>query len=63
MVRKLIPHICIVLSVMLLTFFVVDKFNPGMNFVGNQFFKTLLVLDGIAAIVTAGYLIASNRKA
>ncbi len=63
MVRKLIPHICIILSVMLITFFIVDKFNPGMNFVGNQFFKTLLVLDGIASIVTAGYLIAANRKA
>lgn len=63
MIRKLIPHICIILSVMLITFYIVDKFNPGMNFVGNSFFKTLLVLDGIAAIVTAGFLIASNRKA
>ncbi len=63
MIRKLIPHICIILSVMLITFYIVDKFNPGMNFVGNSFFKTLLVLDGITAIVTAGFLIASNRKA
>jgi hypothetical protein len=47
---------------MLLTFFVVDKFNPGMNFVGNSFFKTLLVLDGIASITTAGFLIAVNKK-
>jgi len=62
MVKKLIPHICIILSVMLLTFFVVDKFNPGMNFIGNNFFKTLLVLNGIAAIVTAGFLIAANKK-
>ncbi len=62
MVKKLIPHICIILSVMLLTFYVVDKFNPGMNFVGNNFFKMLLVLGGIAAIITAGFLIAANRK-
>lgn len=63
MVRKLIPHICIILSVMLITFLIADNYNPGMNFVGNQFFKTLLALDCIAAIVNAGFLIAGNRKA
>ena len=62
MIRKLIPHICIILSVMLITFYIVDKFNPGMNFVGNSFFKTLLVLDGIASIITAGFLIVRNSK-
>jgi len=62
MIRRLIPHICIILSVMLLTFFIVDMFNPGMNFVGNNFFKTLLVMDIVVATITAGFLISANRK-
>jgi len=62
MIRRLMPHICIILSVMLLTFFIVDMFNPGMNFVGNNFFKTLLVMGAAAATITAGFLIMANRK-
>lgn len=63
MIKKLIPHICVILSVMLLTFYVLDRYNPGMNFVGNNFFKTLLLLNVIAAIITAFFQITSNRKA
>jgi hypothetical protein len=63
MLKKLIPHICIVLSLMMLTFYVVDEFNPGMNFVGNDIFKVLLVIYGIATIVASAFLIAYNKKA
>ncbi|MGI5849976.1 MAG: hypothetical protein ACOX8Q_07925 [Christensenellales bacterium] len=62
MLRKLIPHICIILSLMMLTFFVVDKFNPGMNFVGNEVFKILLLIYGIATIISSAYLIYCNRR-
>ncbi len=61
MFKKLLPHICIILSIMLLTFAVVDQFNPGMNFVGNSFFKIILFLDGIAAIITSIYLMIANK--
>lgn len=62
MLKKIIPHICVILSLMMLTFFVVDKFNPGMNFVGNGFFKILLAIYGVAVLITSGFLIANNRK-
>ena len=62
MLKKIIPHICIILSLMMLTFFVVDKFNPGMNFVGNSIFKVLLAIYGVAVIIASVYLVAYNRR-
>ncbi len=62
MFRKLIPHICIIISLMMLTFFVVDIYNPGMNFLGNDIFKTLLVVFCVASIVSAAFLIRFNRR-
>ena len=62
MLKKIIPHICIILSLMMLTFFVVDKFNPGMNFVGNSIFKVLLAIYGVAVLIASAYLVAYNRR-
>ena len=62
MIKKLIPHICIVLSLMMLTFFTVDLYNPGMNFVGNHMFKILLAIYGIVALITSVFLVLTNLK-
>ena len=62
MIKRLIPHICIILSLMMLTFFVVDIFNPGMDFVGNEIFNILLVIFCVASITASGFLIRFNRK-
>jgi hypothetical protein len=62
MVKRLIPHLCIVLSLLMLTFVILDNFNPGMDFVGNSFFKLLLVVFCLASLVAAGLLIAYDRK-
>jgi hypothetical protein len=62
MLKKVIPHICVILSLIMLTFFVVDKFNPGMNFVGNEAFKVLLAIYGVAVLIGSAYLIAYNRR-
>ena len=62
MFKRLIPHICIILSLIMLTFFVVDIFNPGMNFVGNDVFKILLLIYGLATIAASAFLIYENRK-
>ena len=62
MMKKIIPHFCIILSLMMVTFFILDIFNPGMNFVGNEIFKILLLIYGIATIVSSAFLIACNRK-
>ncbi|MDW7659423.1 MAG: hypothetical protein SCM11_19825 [Bacillota bacterium] len=62
MVKRLIPHLCIILSLLMLTFVILDNYNPGMDFVGNSFFKLLLVVFCLAALAAAGLLIAYDRK-
>ena len=62
MFRKLLPHLCLILSLMMLTFFVLDIFNPGMNFVGNDIFKVLLLIYGVATALMSAALIAYYHK-
>lgn len=62
MIKRLVPHICIILALMMLTFFVVDIYNPGMNFLGNDIFKVLLVIFSVASVIASGFLIRYNRK-
>jgi uncharacterized membrane protein len=62
MLKKLIPHVCIIISLLMITFFILDMFNPGMNFVGNDIFKILLVIYGVVTLITSGSLIAYNTK-
>jgi hypothetical protein len=62
MLRRIVPHICIVLSLIMLTLVILDKFNPGMNFVGNIFFKFALVVLCIVTMIAAGILIAQNHR-
>ena len=60
MLRKLIPHVCIILSLVMLTFLVLDQFNP--TFFGKSFFHIMLLIYGIATIIASAFLIAYNRR-
>lgn len=60
MIKKLIPHICIILSLVTLTFLVLDQFNP--TFFGKPFFHVELLIYGISVIVFSGISIAQNRR-
>ncbi len=62
MKKKLLPHLCLILSLMMLTFFVLDIFNPGMNFIGNDIFKVLLLIYGVSTAVLSVALIAYHHK-
>jgi hypothetical protein len=62
MLKKTLPHICIIISVMMLTFFVIDQVNGAMNFINNNIFKGLLLVYCIAVIATAVFLIVDNRR-
>jgi len=62
MLRKLLPHLCIILSLMMLTFIVIDRVNRAMNFIDNDIFKGLLLIYSIAVIMTSIFLIADNRR-
>lgn len=37
-------HLCVILSIMFLTFLILDQFNPMMNFVNNHISMWLLAL-------------------
>lgn len=60
MVRKLIPHICVILSLFTITYVILNEFNPV--FFSKDFFKVTLIVFCIAAIVASGFLIGYNRR-
>ena len=60
--KKALPHICIVISFMMLTLYVIDRVNGAMNFIDNDIFKSLLLVYCIAVILTSVFLIADNRR-
>lgn len=62
MLKRILPHICIIISVMMLVFYVIDRVNSAMSFINNDIFKTLLLFYCIVVIASSVYLIASNRR-
>ncbi len=62
MLKKILPHLCIIIALMMLTFFVIDQINTAMNFINNQMFKWLLMVFSVCAIATSILLIVENRR-
>ena len=60
--KKIIPHLTIVLSAMTLTFFVIDKFNEYMAFMTSEMSKTVFAALAVCAAITSVYLIADNYR-
>ncbi len=60
MIKKLLPHICIILSLVTLTFLVLDQFNP--TFFGKSFFHVELLIYGITVIALSGIIVAQNKR-
>lgn len=48
-ITGLLPHISFILSIVFITFLILDQFNPMMNFVNND---TSMKLLGFFCIVT-----------
>lgn len=63
MLKRIIPHICLIISVMMLVLFIIDRFNSAMDFIGGDTFDILLLLFCLSTIPTAVWLIAANRRA
>lgn len=61
MLRKLLPHAAIIISVMYFVFFVIDRINSAMAFIDNDMTKVLLVVLGVISIINAFFLIRDNR--
>ena len=62
MVRKLLPHAVIIISMMYFVFFFIDKVNTAMNFINNPLTKGLLFALCVLSIAQSVMLIGDNRR-
>ncbi len=60
MLRKLLPHICIVLSLVTLTFLVLDQFNP--TFFGKPFFHVTLLIYCLCVLAFSAIVVVRSRR-
>ena len=61
MLRKLLPHVAIIISVMYFVFYFIDRVNSAMAFINNDITKNLLFALCLIAILESVWLILSNR--
>lgn len=62
MIRKIIPHISIVTSIIMLVLFVLNRINDTMAFLRGDEFETLLLIMTVFSIISSLMLINKNRK-
>lgn len=60
MIKKLIPHICIILSLFIITYVILNQFNP--SFFSRGFFKVTLLIFSVSSVIASGFLIGYNRR-
>lgn len=60
--KKLIPHITIILALMTLTFFIIDRFNSFMDFMTSEMSKWVFAALAVFAIASAVRLIAADWR-
>lgn len=59
---RIIPHVTIVLSAMFITFWILDVYNPLMNFLNSDLSKLLLLIFCISSMATAMVAVYLDRK-
>lgn len=60
--KKWIPHIIIILALMTLTFFIIDRFNSFMDFMTSEMSKWVFAALAVFAIASAVRLIAADWR-
>ena len=60
--KKIMPHVSIVLAFMTLTLFVIDRFNEYMAFMTTEISKWLFALLAVSAVATSVLLIRENLR-
>ena len=55
--KRIFPHITLILSLMVLTFFVIDRFNEFMAFMTSELSKWVIAALALSALVTSIRLI------
>ena len=61
MLRKLLPHAAIIISLMYFVFFMIDRVNSAMAFIDNDITKVLIFALGVISIWNALILIREDR--
>ena len=63
MIRKVLPHLCLVCAVMMLVFIVIDHYNQAMHFIGgNGVFNTFLLIFALLVFITSLWTIRDHRR-
>ena len=62
LLKKVLPHISIILSVMFIVFIILDDYNPTMNFVNNSISTGLLLGLCIVSFINSIIIIYFHRK-
>ena len=62
MLRKILPHVSIVMCNMYIVFYLIDRVNSAMSFINNSITKALLLIMCIISIVNSVYLIRDERR-
>lgn len=62
MLRKLFPHVAIIMSCMYAVFFGIDRVNSAMNFIDNEITKWLLLALCAVSVINAILVIADDRR-
>lgn len=57
-----LPHVCLILSLMMITFLITDRYNRAMAFINNDITKGLMMVLAVLVIVESVLLIRNNRK-
>ena len=60
--RDVLPHSAIIISLMMIIFYVLDQFNDAMAFINNRITKGLLLALAIISILNAINIIAAHRR-
>lgn len=59
MIKKIIPHVCIILALFTITYVILSMFNPIS---GTNFFRVTLIIFSVVTLVASGMLIAYTRR-
>lgn len=62
MLRKILPHAAIIISLMYFVFFFIDRVNSAMAFINNNITKGLLFALCVICIANSLFLIRDNRE-
>ena len=62
MFKRLLPHLCIITSLIIMVLWVIDRINGAMNFLGRDIFKIPLFIFCILVIYESIMLIVYQRR-